>query len=101
MQEVLHLDQQIVNRQIHGMEMSIMSEWEVRTLKEEEFWGEYLNDIFTKFWKWMNEVETPRNATEQKVCLAFSIQVFFAADYIKERFLKLIINSRLACYNSS
>ena len=77
MQEVLHLDQQIVNRQIHGMEMSIMSEWEVRTLKEEEFWGEYLNDIFTKFWKWMNEVETPRNnATEQKVCLAFSIQVF-------------------------
>ena len=50
----------------------------------------------------MNEVETPRNATEQKVCLAFSIQVFFfAADYIKERFFKLIINSRLACYNSS
>ena len=86
MQEVLHLDQQIVNRQIHGMEMSIMSEWEVRTLKEEEFWGEYLNDIFTKFWKWMNEVETPRNATEQKVCLAFSIQVFLLQTTLKNAF---------------
>ena len=87
MQEVLHLDQQIVNRQIHGMEMSIMSEWEVRSLKEEEFLGEYLNDIFTKFWKWMNEVETPRNATEQKVCLAFSIQVFLLQTTLKNAFL--------------
>ena len=91
MQEVLHLDQQIVNRQIHGMEMSIMSEWEVRTFKGEEeeekrylFFCENLNEIFTKFESgWSRET----GAAKSFVVLHFLFKFFGSVDYIKECFL--------------